>query len=55
MDQSTQADWSGASGPSQLRARDPGERIWPPSVPGTFVINLGTMLASYSSDRVRTT
>jgi hypothetical protein len=45
----------GASGPSQLRARGPGERIWPPSVPGTFVINVGTMLASYSNDRVRMT
>ena len=40
--------------PSQLRARGPGERIWPPSVPG-FVIAVGTMLASYSNDRVRTT
>src|SRR5580704_2261926 len=45
----------GASGPSQLRERGPGERIWPPSVPGTFVINVGTMLASYSNDRVRMT
>jgi isopenicillin N synthase-like dioxygenase len=35
--------------------RGPGERIWPPSVPGTFVINVGTMLASYSNDRVRMT
>lgn len=32
-----------------------GERIRPPAVPGTFVVNTGAMLARYPNDRFRAT